>query len=76
MCSKTYYCFGAKEKLSGKGVNKKCNDINKEKYFNVLLTKQNSTGVKSFREVHHAFLYFYPKRNVLADGVSTTLLDI
>ena len=33
LCSKTYYFFGAKDKFSCKGVNKKCNDINKKKYF-------------------------------------------
>ena len=32
LCSKTYYCFGAKDKFSCKGVNKKCNDISKDKY--------------------------------------------
>ena len=31
LCSKTYYCFGAKDKFSCKGVNKKCNEINKNK---------------------------------------------
>ena len=30
LCSKTYYCFGAKDKFSCKGVNKKTNEINKE----------------------------------------------
>ena len=39
LCSKTYYCFGAKDKFSCKGVNKKTNEINKDKYLNVLLTK-------------------------------------
>ena len=39
LCSKTYYCFWAKDKFSCKGVNKKTNEINKEKYLNVLLTK-------------------------------------
>ena len=29
LCSKTYYCFGAKDTFSCKGVNKKCNEINK-----------------------------------------------
>ena len=86
MCSKTYYCFGAKDKFSCKGVNKKCNDIDKDKYLNVLLTKQNSGGVnRGFRvvniiyiytQVRDAFSYFYPKRKVLQDGVSTTPLDI
>ena len=87
LCSKTYYCFGAKDKFSCKGVNKKCNEINKEKYLNVLLTKQNSGGVNrgfrvvnntmyTYTQVRDAFSYFYPKRKVLADGVSTTPLDI
>ncbi|CAH3152231.1 unnamed protein product, partial [Porites lobata] len=87
LCSKTYYCFGAKDKFSCKGVNKKCNDINKDKYLNVLLTKQNSAGVNrgfrvvnntmyTYTQVRDAFSYFYPKRKVLADGVSTTPLDI
>ena len=31
LCSKTYYSFGAKDKLSCKGVNKKCNETNKDK---------------------------------------------
>ena len=41
LCSKTYYCFGPKDKFSSKGVNKSVNDINKEKYLQVLLTKKN-----------------------------------
>ena len=67
-------------------MNKKCNDIDKDKYLNVLLTKQNSGGVnRGFRvvniiyiytQVRDAFSYFYPKRKVLQDGVSTTPLDI
>lgn len=27
LCSKAYYCFGATDKLSCKGVNKNCNEI-------------------------------------------------
>ncbi|CAH3167183.1 unnamed protein product, partial [Porites evermanni] len=87
LCSKTYYCFGAKDKFSCKGVNKKCNDIDKDKYLNVLLTKQNSAGVNrgfrvvnntmyTYTQVRDAFSYFYPKRKVLAAGVSTTPLHI
>lgn len=29
LCSKTYYCFGKKDKFSCKGINKKCNEITK-----------------------------------------------
>ena len=87
MSSKTYYCFGAYDKFSCKGVNKKTNDITREKYLNVLLTKQSSAGMnKGFRvvnnrmytyeQVRDGFSYFYPKRKVLVDGVSTLPLDI
>ena len=85
--SKTYHCFGAKDKFCCKGVNKKCNEINKDNYLQVVLTKQNSSGVNrgfrvvnntmyTYEQVRNAFSYFYPKRKVLADGVSTTPLDI
>ncbi|CAH3132563.1 unnamed protein product [Porites lobata] len=87
LSSKTYYCFGDYDKFSCKGVNKKTNDINKEKYLNVLLTKQSSSGLnKGFRVVNNSmytyeqvrdgFSYFYPKRKVLEDGVTTVPLDI
>ena len=80
LCSKTYYCFGGKDKFSCKEINKKTNKINKDKYLNVLLRKQNSTGVnRGFRVVNNAmytytqvrevFSYSYPKRKVLQDGV-------
>ena len=87
LSSKTYYCFGSYDKFSCKGVNKACNDINKEKYLNVLLTKQSSSGLdKGFRVVNNSmytyeqvrdgFSYFYHKRKVLDDGVTTIPLDI
>ena len=74
--------------LCSKGVNKKCNEINKtDKYLNVLLTKQNSAGVNcvfcvvsnsmyTYTQVKDAFSYFYLKRKVLEDGVTTLPLDI
>ncbi len=80
-------CWGSKDKFSCKGVNKRSNEINKDKYINVLLTKENGSGTnKGFRvmnnsmytytQVRDAFSYFYPKRKVLDDGVSTLPLDI
>ena len=62
-------------------------DIDKEKFLQVLRTQQNGTGVnKGFRVVGHSMYtyhqtraglsYFYPKRKVLNDGVSTIALDI
>ena len=54
LCSKTYYCLGVKDKFSCKGVNKKCKEMNKDKYLHVLLTKQNSAGVnRGFRVVNN-----------------------
>ena len=88
LCSKTYYCFGnVKDEFSCKGVNKKKNIINKEKYLDVLLSKRSGSGVnRGFRVLNNkmctyvqeknAFSYFYPKRKVLEDGVSTAPLDI
>ena len=87
LSSKTYCCFGAYDKFSCKGVNRKTNDINKEKYLNVLLTKQSCAGLnKGFRVVNNSmytyeqvrdgFSYFYPKRKVLEDKVTTMPLYI
>ena len=45
LCSKTYYCFGGKDKFSCKGVSKGLNAIDKYKYLNVLLTQHLSSGV-------------------------------
>ena len=78
LCSKTYYCFGGeKDKYSCKGVNKKNNVINKDKYLDVLLSKRSGSGVnRGFRvlnntmctyvQVKNAFSYFYPKRKVVS----------
>ena len=49
LCSKTYYCFGVKDKISCKGINKRLNDINKSTYMDVLLTKRSRNGTN--REV-------------------------
>ena len=88
LCSKTYYCFGdGKDTFSCKGVNKKNNVINKDKYLDVILSKRSGSGVnRGFRvmnntmctyvQVKNAFSYFYPKRKVLEDGVATIPLDI
>ena len=39
-----HHCFGAKDKFRCKGVNKKCNDINKDKYLQVLLRWLNTVS--------------------------------
>ena len=33
-------------------------------------------GISTYSQTRHAFTYFYPKRKVLSDNVSTTYLDI
>ena len=39
LCSKTYYCFGATDKYSTKGLNKRQNDIDKDAFLAVLLSE-------------------------------------
>ncbi|XP_078681482.1 uncharacterized protein LOC144916278 [Branchiostoma floridae x Branchiostoma belcheri] len=90
LCSKTYYCFGGEDKndkFSCKGVSKRCNDINYQKYLKVLKTKESGQGVNrgfrvidnqmfTYTQIRAAFSYFYPKRKVQDDGVTTLPLDI
>ena len=85
--SKTYYCWGAKDKYSCKGISKKNNTITKDTYLRVLKTQESESGEnRGFRVVNNkvltyaqfrvGFSYFYPKRKVLADGITTIPLDI
>ena len=68
-------------------MNKRCNDIDKDKYLNVLLSKESSEGVnKGFRvvgnnmytynQVRQGFSYFYPKRKGYAHGTGDHLRRI
>ena len=86
--SKTYYCWGEeKDKYSCKGISKKNNTINKDKYLKVLMTGESESGEnRGFRVVNNkvltysqfrlGFSYFYPKRQVLSDAITTIPLDI
>ena len=89
LSSKMYYCSSStsKDKFSCKGVSKKQNKINKQRYLDVLISGQSSSGtntgfrvrdnqIVTYRQDRQAFTYFYPKRKVLDDGVSTIPLDI
>ena len=85
LCSKTYYCIGKEDKFSCKGINKRTNLIIKDKYMDVLLSKKSSTNrgfrskdnqIFTYFQERSGFSYFYPKRHVLEDGVSTAPLDI
>lgn len=87
-CSKMYFCFNdTKTKFSCKGVNKYTNAIDKDTYLSVIRSKVTGAatnrgfrvrgnGVFTYTQVKNAFTYFYGKRKVLDDGVSTTYLDI
>ena len=86
--SKTYYCWGEeKDKYSCKGISKKNNTIKKDTYLRVLRTGESESGenrgfrvvknrVLTYAQFRVGFSYFYPKRKVLADGVTTIPLDI
>ncbi|XP_038067357.1 uncharacterized protein LOC119737233 [Patiria miniata] len=87
LCSKTYYCFGSKNKISCKGLNKANNDITKQQYMEVITSQTASGGVNrgfrmqhdgmyTYEQVKTAFSYLYPKRKVASDGVSTSYLDL
>ena len=87
LCSKTYYCFGASDKCTTKGLNKRQNDIDKDAFLNVLTSRRSGSGFNRGFRVHNssmmtyvqeraALTYFCPKRKVLADGLSTAPLDL
>ena len=87
LCSKTYYCFGATNKSTTKGLNQRQNDIDKDAFLAVLTNRRSGSGVnRGFRvrdssvmtyvQERAALTYFYPKRKVLADGLSTAPLDL
>ncbi|XP_072016392.1 uncharacterized protein [Amphiura filiformis] len=87
LCSKTWYGFGPSDKFSCKGANKRNNQIDKEKYLRVLKERKPDSAtnrgfrvkdnrVHTYEQVRSAFSYFYPKRKVLEDGITTTYLDI
>ncbi|KAK7087561.1 hypothetical protein V1264_021595 [Littorina saxatilis] len=87
LCSKTYFCFGDHNKLSCKGLNKRLNDINKDQYLQVLQQQTSGSGINrgfktdgksvfTYQQTKNALSYFYPKRKVLQDGVSTEPLAL
>jgi hypothetical protein len=88
LCSKTYYCFGeAAAKLSCKGISKRHNTFQKTDFMDVLENQASGRGINvGFRVHNHQVLtyeqtryglsYFYAKREVLSDGVSTRPLEI
>jgi hypothetical protein len=87
LCSKTYYCFGTEDKFSCKGINKRTNQITKDKYMDVLLLKKyGSSTNRGFRsmdnhvftyfQVRSGFSYFYPKRSLGRWDLYSTIRDL
>ena len=87
LCSKTYYCFGSTNKCTTKGLSKRHNVIDKDAFLAVLTNRRSGGGInRGFRvrdssvmtyvQERAALTYFYPKRKVLADGLSTAPLDL
>ena len=90
--SKVYYVWGAdKRKISCKGVQQRRNDLVESHFKHVLETKapryvqnagfitqrgDNGPTIKTYTADKVGLSYFYAKRKVLSDGVSTTHLDI
>ena len=85
--SKTYFGWGDKNKCSTKGISKTQNAIDKEKFLEVLTTKQSAGGVNigfqvkdntvyTYRQQRDALSYLYPKRKVMTDGITTAPLSI
>ena len=87
LCSKTYYCFGSTDKCTTKGLNKRQNTMDKHALLSVLTNRRSGSGVNRGFRVHNssmityiqeraALTYFYPKRKVLEDGITTAPLDL
>ena len=87
LCSKTYYCFGSSKKQVPKGISIAQNPFSEEHYMHVLQNQESGVGenvsfrVKNnrmftYKQKRKALSYFYPKRKVASDGVSTLPLEI
>lgn len=90
--SKTYFCYGAdnsKDKLSAKGVKRTGNLITAEMYLNVLDNKApkqfinrgfmnpyKNESIHTYEMIKNGLTWFYGKRQVQPDGVSTKPLTI
>ena len=82
LCSKTYYCFGATDKYSTKGLSKRHNAFITDAFLEVFANRRSGSGKNRGFRVHPlsvltyvqeraALTYFYAKRVVHKDGVST-----
>ena len=85
LCSKTYYCFGPTDKYSTKGLSNRHNDIDKVAFLEVLTNRRSGknrgirvhhTTVLTYVQDRAALTYFYAKRVVHEEGVSTSPVDV
>ena len=87
LCSKTYYCFGATDKYSKKGLSKCHNDIDMDTFLTVPTNRRSGGGFsRGFRvrdwsgmtyvQERAALTFFYGKRKILADGLSTAPMEV
>ena len=84
LCSKTYYCSGKEgDKLSCKGINKRHNPLTIHTYQKVLDERESGSGTNvgfrtdgktmlTYFQKRKSLSYFYIKRIVADDGVSTS----
>ena len=62
LCSKTYFGWGNKNKYSTKGISKQHNQLDKEKFLEVLTTKQSTGGVNIGFQVKKNVVYTYQQQ--------------
>jgi hypothetical protein len=76
-----------RQKNSSKGLSKRSNSFTIQHYRSVLLSRKPKSGVNkgfvkknnklyTYHQTRNGLTYFYAKRKVLEDGVSTTHLDV
>ena len=87
LCSKTYHCFGDYNKTSTKGLTKQHNTLDKDTFMTVLTTQQAGGGenmgfktqrsfVYTYKQHRNSLSYFYIKRQVHPDNITTSPLAI
>ena len=87
LCSKTYHCFGDYNKTSTKGLTKQTQYVREDTFMQVLTTQQPGGGtnmgfktqgssVYTYTQHRKSLSYFYIKRQVHSDNVTTSPLRI
>ena len=64
LCSKTYYCCGATDKYSTKGLSKRQNVINKDTFLAVLTNRRSGSGVNRGFRVRDSSVMTYIQENL------------